>query len=145
MFIETSAKAGYNVKQVHGLIIWQFCCVILNMFVYLQLFRRVAAALPGMEADKKPPEDSILFNTLIFRYIEFFYFFLEILYIAAFILFSFNGCMVHFMNGFYTLSKVLCFRTFILYIFLNLFVLVTEIDLNNAPVDTKPTEGGCAC
>lgn len=41
MFIETSAKAGYNVKQ---------------------LFRRVAAALPGMEADKKPPEDSkILF------------------------------------------------------------------------------------
>ena len=37
MFIETSAKAGYNVKQ---------------------LFRRVAAALPGMEADKKPPEDS---------------------------------------------------------------------------------------
>lgn len=23
-----------------------------------QLFRRVAAALPGMEADKKPPEDS---------------------------------------------------------------------------------------
>merc|ERR1712127_225445 len=39
MFIETSAKAGYNVKQ---------------------LFRRVAAALPGMEADKKPPEDTVL-------------------------------------------------------------------------------------
>jgi len=58
MFIETSAKAGYNVKQ---------------------LFRRVAAALPGMEADKKPPED------------------------------------------------------------------ITEIDLNNAPVETKPAEGGCAC
>jgi len=38
MFIETSAKAGYNVKQ---------------------LFRRVAAALPGMEADKKPPEDTV--------------------------------------------------------------------------------------
>ena len=80
MFIETSAKAGYNVKQVHGLIIWQFCCVILNMFVYLQLFRRVAAALPGMEADKKPPEDSILFNTLIFRYIEFFYFYRDIVH-----------------------------------------------------------------
>ena len=31
MFIETSAKAGYNVKQ---------------------LFRRVAAALPGMEASE---------------------------------------------------------------------------------------------
>uniref|UniRef100_A0A336LIL0 CSON010992 protein n=3 Tax=Culicoides TaxID=41820 RepID=A0A336LIL0_CULSO len=37
MFIETSAKAGYNVKQ---------------------LFRRVAAALPGMDTpDHKPPED----------------------------------------------------------------------------------------
>ncbi|CAH2218608.1 jg13591 [Pararge aegeria aegeria] len=37
MFIETSAKAGYNVKQ---------------------LFRRVAAALPGMDsAESKPPED----------------------------------------------------------------------------------------
>ncbi|XP_021913073.1 ras-related protein Rab6 isoform X3 [Zootermopsis nevadensis] len=41
MFIETSAKAGYNVKQ----------------FV-LQLFRRVAAALPGMDStENKPPED----------------------------------------------------------------------------------------
>ncbi|PIK57752.1 putative ras-related protein [Apostichopus japonicus] len=40
MFIETSAKAGYNVKQ---------------------LFRRVAAALPGMEtSDNKNPGDSIL-------------------------------------------------------------------------------------
>lgn len=37
MFIETSAKAGYNVKQ---------------------LFRRVAAALPGMDSmDNKPAED----------------------------------------------------------------------------------------
>jgi len=36
MFIETSAKAGYNVKQ---------------------LFRRVAAALPGMDSsDNKPSE-----------------------------------------------------------------------------------------
>ncbi|XP_035665521.1 ras-related protein Rab-6A-like, partial [Branchiostoma floridae] len=41
MFIETSAKTGYNVKQ---------------------LFRRVAAALPGMESsqDQKNKEDSIL-------------------------------------------------------------------------------------
>uniref|UniRef100_A0A8C5JN39 RAB6A, member RAS oncogene family n=1 Tax=Junco hyemalis TaxID=40217 RepID=A0A8C5JN39_JUNHY len=40
MFIETSAKAGYNVKQ---------------------LFRRVAAALPGMESTQdKSREDSIL-------------------------------------------------------------------------------------
>lgn len=37
MFIETSAKAGYNVKQ---------------------LFRRVAAALPGMDStENKPSED----------------------------------------------------------------------------------------
>jgi Fe2+ transport system protein B len=36
MFIETSAKAGHNVKQ---------------------LFRRVAAALPGMENTPKPNEE----------------------------------------------------------------------------------------
>lgn len=38
MFIETSAKAGYNVKQ---------------------LFRRVAAALPGMEQKEQTKEDMI--------------------------------------------------------------------------------------
>ncbi|KAH9527306.1 Ras- protein Rab-6B [Dermatophagoides farinae] len=38
MFIETSAKSGYQVKQ---------------------LFRRVAAALPGMEANEKTKEDTI--------------------------------------------------------------------------------------
>ncbi|XP_052105755.1 ras-related protein Rab-6A isoform X3 [Mytilus californianus] len=38
MFIETSAKAGYNVKQ---------------------LFRRVAAALPGMEQTDKPRGENI--------------------------------------------------------------------------------------
>uniref|UniRef100_A0A668VSE1 RAB6A, member RAS oncogene family n=1 Tax=Oreochromis aureus TaxID=47969 RepID=A0A668VSE1_OREAU len=43
MFIETSAKAGYNVKQ---------------------LFRRVAAALPGMDTTQdKSREDSILLCT----------------------------------------------------------------------------------
>ena len=36
MFIETSAKAGYNVKQ---------------------LFRRVAAALPGMESTESKKDD----------------------------------------------------------------------------------------
>ncbi|XP_021913064.1 ras-related protein Rab6 isoform X2 [Zootermopsis nevadensis] len=47
MFIETSAKAGYNVKQ----------------FV-LQLFRRVAAALPGMDStENKPPEDTVDLQT----------------------------------------------------------------------------------
>ncbi|TSM28198.1 Ras-related protein Rab-6A [Bagarius yarrelli] len=44
MFIETSAKAGYNVKQ---------------------LFRRVAAALPGMESTQdKSREDSILYSAV---------------------------------------------------------------------------------
>jgi len=43
MFIETSAKAGYNVKQ---------------------LFRRVAAALPGMDStENKPPEDTVDLQT----------------------------------------------------------------------------------
>ncbi|TNN50817.1 Ras-related protein Rab-6A [Liparis tanakae] len=45
MYIETSAKAGYNVKQ---------------------LFRRVAAALPGMDSTpEKSKEDSILFNAAL--------------------------------------------------------------------------------
>uniref|UniRef100_A0A8C7IGL2 RAB6A, member RAS oncogene family n=1 Tax=Oncorhynchus kisutch TaxID=8019 RepID=A0A8C7IGL2_ONCKI len=51
MFIETSAKAGYNVKQ---------------------LFRRVAAALPGMESTQdKSREDSILIlqrHTCVYDY-----------------------------------------------------------------------------
>ncbi|XP_018027143.1 ras-related protein Rab6 [Hyalella azteca] len=38
MFIETSAKAGYNVKQ---------------------LFRRVAAALPGMESPENKKIDTV--------------------------------------------------------------------------------------
>lgn len=48
MFIETSAKAGYNVKQ---------------------LFRRVAAALPGMESNEQQPNDGtrILFRNEIYR------------------------------------------------------------------------------
>uniref|UniRef100_G3PYH9 RAB41, member RAS onco family n=1 Tax=Gasterosteus aculeatus aculeatus TaxID=481459 RepID=G3PYH9_GASAC len=47
MYIETSAKAGYNVKQ---------------------LFRRVAAALPGMDSTpEKSKEDSILFNAAFDR------------------------------------------------------------------------------
>lgn len=58
MFIETSAKTGYNVKQ---------------------LFRRIAAALPVVEAEEKPPQG------------------------------------------------------------------MTEIRLNNAPVETEPADGGCAC
>uniref|UniRef100_A0A3P9HNJ6 RAB41, member RAS onco family n=1 Tax=Oryzias latipes TaxID=8090 RepID=A0A3P9HNJ6_ORYLA len=51
MYIETSAKAGYNVKQ---------------------LFRRVAAALPGMDsAPEKSKEDSILvlFNPCCIKFI----------------------------------------------------------------------------
>ncbi|KAG7223285.1 hypothetical protein INR49_015641 [Caranx melampygus] len=47
LFIETSAKTGYNVKQVER--------------VHRFLFRRVAAALPGMDTTQdKSREDSIL-------------------------------------------------------------------------------------
>lgn len=65
MFIETSAKAGYNVKQVcRTNSIFRhdppnlFRIILFHSSFFPQLFRRVAAALPGMEADKKPPEDS---------------------------------------------------------------------------------------
>ena len=44
MFIETSAKAGYNVKQ---------------------LFRRVAAALPGMESAEPKKDDMTEVGILI--------------------------------------------------------------------------------
>lgn len=64
MFIETSAKAGYNVKQVLKSFSFYLLSFLYSQYLFpnVQLFRRVAAALPGMEADKKPPEDSkILF------------------------------------------------------------------------------------
>ncbi|KAF2349065.1 Small GTP-binding protein domain [Trinorchestia longiramus] len=47
MFIETSAKAGYNVKQVSA----KTGCNV------MQLFRRVAAALPGMESPENKKID----------------------------------------------------------------------------------------
>ncbi|KAJ7407365.1 Ras-related protein Rab-6A [Pitangus sulphuratus] len=54
MFIETSAKAGYNVKQGFGIVFIRSLCG------FLQLFRRVAAALPGMESTQdKSREDMI--------------------------------------------------------------------------------------
>ena len=62
MFIETSAKAGYNVKQVGGKHLF-------NPFMSLnvcQLFRRVAAALPGMETtQERPKDDRILYLVII--------------------------------------------------------------------------------
>ena len=62
MFIETSAKSGYNVKQVsHPIISDRF-----SLFLSIdQLFRRVAAALPGMETNERAKEDSILFIPLL--------------------------------------------------------------------------------
>lgn len=58
MFIETSAKSGYNVKQVR-----LPSLLVLHRLDYypfsLQLFRRVAAALPGMETNEKAKEDSM--------------------------------------------------------------------------------------
>lgn len=64
MFIETSAKAGYNVKQVSTDFFWDRCFFI-GQFSCLQLFRRVAAALPGMDTpDNKAPDESILFKSV---------------------------------------------------------------------------------
>ncbi|CAG4954080.1 unnamed protein product [Colias eurytheme] len=67
MFIETSAKAGYNVKQVSTEEGDRKAKELNVMFIETsakagynvkQLFRRVAAALPGMDsAESKPPED----------------------------------------------------------------------------------------
>lgn len=72
MFIETSAKAGYNVKQVSEQHQQQFNSIgFFPIYIHIwrilllqfQLFRRVAAALPGMDStENKPPEDSILFT-----------------------------------------------------------------------------------
>lgn len=64
MFIETSAKAGYNVKQVCGLCVVPLLVYRCDHFSSLcsQLFRRVAAALPGMEStqEKQGKDDCIL-------------------------------------------------------------------------------------
>lgn len=57
MFIETSAKAGYNVRRV---IIWVKPlgrCDLQIWFIYIQvkaLFRKIGHALPGMD---NPSED----------------------------------------------------------------------------------------
>lgn len=72
MFIETSAKAGYNVKQVRDKktrLLWLQIIALAKFLFFFQLFRRVAAALPGMDStENKPPEDSILFNeNILFR------------------------------------------------------------------------------
>ena len=55
MFIETSAKAGYNVKQVRE-------HFLTHKFVTMnvQLFRRVAAALPSMETTQERPKDDCI-------------------------------------------------------------------------------------
>lgn len=69
MFIETSAKAGYNVKQVRDYLNNRKIVIQMWCEIYFQLFRRVAAALPGMDStENKPPEDSILFNENNFFY-----------------------------------------------------------------------------
>ncbi|CAG4954077.1 unnamed protein product [Colias eurytheme] len=73
MFIETSAKAGYNVKQVSTEEGDRKAKELNVMFIETsakagynvkQLFRRVAAALPGMDsAESKPPEDTVDLQT----------------------------------------------------------------------------------
>ncbi|MGH0164381.1 UNVERIFIED_CONTAM: hypothetical protein FKN15_061515 [Acipenser sinensis] len=70
MYIETSAKAGYNVKQVSIEVAERKSRELNVMYIETsakagynvkQLFRRVAAALPGMDSTpEKSKEDSIL-------------------------------------------------------------------------------------
>lgn len=62
MFIETSAKAGYNVKQVEKCRCFNRCD---EYFLWnFQLFRRVAAALPGMETPDRRTEDRMLIESV---------------------------------------------------------------------------------
>ena len=129
MFIETSAKAGYNVKQVSFVFVFYF--LFLSLHCLFQLFRRVAAALPGMEADKKPPEDS---KTCQFPFFSL----LGVSHVAS----SISYCAKSFCR--LLLFMIFCCSLFP-YNFPFFVLLVTEIDLNNAPVETKPAEGGCAC
>ena len=67
MFIETSAKAGYNVKQVSTS--YHDMNNVTKTFV--KLFRRVAAALPGMETTQDKPKDD---RECIFSYLHHVYF-----------------------------------------------------------------------
>ncbi|GIY20799.1 ras-related protein Rab6, partial [Caerostris extrusa] len=54
MFIETSAKSGYNVKQssIDEIDLHEY-------FAFIATFRRVAAALPGMETPERTKEDIV--------------------------------------------------------------------------------------
>lgn len=127
MFIETSAKAGYNVKQ---------------------LFRRVAAALPGMDStENKPPEDSILFptkttkspfnNQLPFSKSCRF----DSLFISVHILFSLTCCTLSPL-----LFRVSCAFSFCFFLYPpHLSCAVQEVVLKDSPNETKDPEGGCAC
>jgi len=57
MFIETSAKAGYNVKQVR-----EHFLIHTFVTINVQLFRQVAAALPGTETTQERPKDDRILN-----------------------------------------------------------------------------------
>lgn len=64
MFIETSAKSGFNVKQVSRHRVSCFIHMTNQLFLFVcsrfkQLFRRVAAALPGMEQTERSKEDIV--------------------------------------------------------------------------------------
>ena len=66
MFIETSAKAGFNVKQVR-LNRVEILMEIEGFF--LQLFRRIASALPGIDVVdfvKRPGKFSMSFSNVDF-------------------------------------------------------------------------------
>lgn len=117
MFIETSAKAGYNVKQ---------------------LFRRVAAALPGMDStENRPPEDSILLAQRGKKHF--------------FCLFRDLSCFFPKFFDYFIYFFLLICNIFLNFILFNLFFCfniektVQEVVLKDSPNEQKDPEGGCAC
>ncbi|KAG1680216.1 Ras-related protein Rab6 [Nymphon striatum] len=101
MFIETSAKAGYNVKQ---------------------LFRRVAAALPGMDNTEKKTEDSILLVIVLTN--------VSLLY---------NTSLLKFIQ-----STAVLLLSFVIFS-LTHGPTVTEVVLKDTPTEQKKEDGSCWC
>ena len=76
MFIETSSKAGYNVKQVCDsktavmivlllVAIENVGALLFRVYLRFQLFRRIANALPGVDNEK--PSDARTFSCIIYQ------------------------------------------------------------------------------
>lgn len=149
MFIETSAKAGYNVKQV-----WfrfhltvssrNLCYTMVSLCMH-----SFSDALPPHYRAWKPTRN----HQKTVRLCQKIYYFLLTTFSPGFlVLFKLSllhGAYFFLLSSDLTGSFSLSFFSplFFCCCFLNSFfvLLVTEIDLNNPPVETKPAEGGCAC